>query len=102
MCKARLRGRAIAVEAVTPERLEGASCVQSSRLKLKPGMKYLVNPGSVGQPRDRDRRAAFAVYDSERKEILFYRVPYDIAGAQERILQAGLPRGLALRLEDGR
>jgi predicted phosphodiesterase len=92
----------VAVEAVTPERLESASCVQSWRLKLKPSIKYLVNPGSVGQPRDRDRRAAFALYDSSQKEILFYRVPYDIAGAQERILQAGLPRGLALRLEDGR
>jgi predicted phosphodiesterase len=91
-----------AVEALALERLNGASCVQSSRLKLKPAMKYLVNPGSVGQPRDRDRRAAFAIYDSVEEEILFYRVPYDIAGAQERILQAGLPRGLALRLEDGR
>ena len=61
-----------------------------------------MNPGSVGQPRDRDRRAAFALYDSEKREILFYRVPYDIQGAQERILQAGLPRMLAVRLEDGR
>ena len=63
---------------------------------------YLANPGSVGQPRDRDRRAAFAVYDSVEREILFYRVPYDIAGAQERILQAGLPPMLAARLEEGR
>jgi diadenosine tetraphosphatase ApaH/serine/threonine PP2A family protein phosphatase len=67
-----------------------------------PLKNYLVNPGSVGQPRDRDRRAAFAVYDSDEREILFYRVPYDIAEAQVRILQAGLPGMLAARLEEGR
>jgi diadenosine tetraphosphatase ApaH/serine/threonine PP2A family protein phosphatase len=89
-------------EALTLERLPSAGSAQISRLKLSPLGKYLVNPGSVGQPRDYDRRAAFAIYDSTKHEVLFYRVPYDIAGAQERILQAGLPRGLALRLEDGR
>jgi diadenosine tetraphosphatase ApaH/serine/threonine PP2A family protein phosphatase len=89
-------------EALTPERLNNAGSAQISRLRLDLLRKYLVNPGSVGQPRDHDRRAAFAVYDSAQHEILFYRVPYDIEGAQERILQAGLPRGLALRLEDGR
>lgn len=89
-------------EAQKLEPLNGASSAQVYRLKLNPAVKYLVNPGSVGQPRDRDRRAAFAVYDEEAHEVLFYRVPYDIAGAQERILTAGLPRGLALRLEDGR
>jgi predicted phosphodiesterase len=94
--------RRLVAEALVPEPLSSASRVQISRLKLNPAMKYLVNPGSVGQPRDHDRRAAFAVYDNEENEILFYRVPYDIPGAQERILQAGLPRGLAMRLEDGR
>jgi predicted phosphodiesterase len=87
---------------LVPERLNSASSAQISRLKLDRTLKYLVNPGSVGQPRDRDRRAAFAVYDSKHSEILFYRVPYDIAGAQERILQAGLPKMLATRLEEGR
>jgi diadenosine tetraphosphatase ApaH/serine/threonine PP2A family protein phosphatase len=88
--------------ALVPERLRTASSAQISRLKLNPTKKYLVNPGSVGQPRDRDRRAAFALYDSEQSQILFYRVPYDIAGAQERILRAGLPKMLAMRLEEGR
>ena len=83
-------------------RLGSTNCTQTARLKLNPAMKYLVNPGSVGQPRDRDRRAAFAIYDSEDHEILFHRVSYDIARAQERILQAGLPPLLATRLEDGR
>jgi diadenosine tetraphosphatase ApaH/serine/threonine PP2A family protein phosphatase len=88
--------------ALVPERLRTGGSAQLSRLKLNPTKKYLVNPGSVGQPRDRDRRAAFALYDSAENEILFYRVPYDIAGAQERILLAGLPKMLALRLEEGR
>ena len=87
---------------LVPERMLTASRMQISRLNLMPLKNYLVNPGSVGQPRDRDRRAAFAVYDSVEREILFYRVPYDIAGAQERILQAGLPQMLATRLEEGR
>lgn len=84
------------------EPLRSVSRVLVSRMAIDPKMKYMVNPGSVGQPRDRDRRAAFAVYDEEAQEILFYRVPYDIARAQERILQAGLPRMLAARLEEGR
>lgn len=87
---------------LVPERMLTASRAQISRLKLMPLKNYLVNPGSVGQPRDRDRRAAFAVYDSDEREILFYRVPYDIAEAQVRILQAGLPGMLAARLEEGR
>jgi diadenosine tetraphosphatase ApaH/serine/threonine PP2A family protein phosphatase len=82
--------------------MKSASRLQVSRLKLDPTARYLVNPGSVGQPRDYDRRAAFALYDSQKGEILFYRVPYDIGLAQERILQAGLPEMLALRLADGR
>jgi diadenosine tetraphosphatase ApaH/serine/threonine PP2A family protein phosphatase len=84
------------------ERMRSASRVQVSRLKLDRNMKYLVNPGSVGQPRDHDRRAAFALYDAKKHEIRFYRVPYDIVRAQERILQAGLPDMLAYRLNDGR
>ncbi len=87
---------------LVPERVNTASFAQILRLRLDPAKKYLINPGSVGQPRDRDRRAAFAMYDSEEREILFYRVPYDIAGAQVRILQAGLPKMLAMRLDEGR
>lgn len=89
-------------EALPLEPLRSVSRVFISRLTLDPKMKYLVNPGSVGQPRDHDRRAAFAIYDDQEQQILFYRVPYDIARAQERILQAGLPRMLAARLEEGR
>ena len=75
---------------------------QAATLEVKPDIKYLVNPGSVGQPRDNDPRAAFLLYDTDAGLITFYRVPYDIASAQEKIFAAGLPERLALRLQEGR
>ena len=72
------------------------------RLAVVEGARMLVNPGSVGQPRDRNSRAAFAIYDTEASEIIFRRVPYDIAGAQQAIRAAGLPERLAARLAAGR
>ena len=71
-------------------------------LPLDAGMRYLINPGSVGQPRDHDWRAAYALYDAEKAEVTFHRVPYDLAVAQGRIVMAGLPDRLALRLKEGR
>jgi diadenosine tetraphosphatase ApaH/serine/threonine PP2A family protein phosphatase len=71
-------------------------------LQLEDGIRYLVNPGSIGQPRDGDWRAAFAVFDSGRHIVTFHRVPYDLRGAQERILAANLPARLATRLAAGR
>lgn len=70
--------------------------------KLEPGWRYLVNVGSVGQPRDRDPRACYAVWDLEAGGITFHRVPYDIQTAREKILRAGLPRYLGDRLVHGR
>jgi len=64
--------------------------------------RYLINPGSVGQPRDGDWRAAFAMFDSEAWIVTFYRVPYNLRLAQEKILAANLPRRLATRLATGR
>jgi len=66
------------------------------------GRRYLVNPGSVGQPRDGDRRAAFAVLDTEALEIHIQRVEYPVEQARDRILAAGLPKPLAIRLMHGR
>jgi diadenosine tetraphosphatase ApaH/serine/threonine PP2A family protein phosphatase len=63
---------------------------------------YLINPGSVGQPRDGDWRAAFAIFDSETRTVSFYRVPYDLKTAQDRIRAANLPPRLATRLAMGR
>jgi len=56
----------------------------------------MVNPGSVGQPRDNDPRAAFLLYDTDAALVTFYRVPYNIQGAQEKIFAAGLPERLAI------
>ncbi len=71
-------------------------------VKLEKGARYLVNPGSVGQPRDGDRRAGFGVFDTESYTFTFRRVPYNIQGAQKRIMEAKLPDRLATRLADGR
>lgn len=70
-------------------------------VKLEKGARYLINPGSVGQPRDRDPRAAYAIYDSRAQKIKFYRVEYDIKQAQKKILEANLPSALAERLSLG-
>jgi diadenosine tetraphosphatase ApaH/serine/threonine PP2A family protein phosphatase len=71
-------------------------------LQLRSQARYLINPGSVGQPRDGDWRAAFALYDDEKATVSFIRVPYDVRTAQMRILRAGLPDRLATRLREGR
>ncbi len=68
-------------------------------LVLKP--RSIVNPGSVGQPRDRDPRAAYAVYDTETHKWEARRVEYDIAAVQGRVREAGLPEKHAIRLAEG-
>lgn len=68
---------------------------------LQPDTAYLINPGSIGQPRDHDPRAAYALYDSDQKLLTYRRVEYDVAKAQRRILASGLPEKLALRLSRG-
>jgi diadenosine tetraphosphatase ApaH/serine/threonine PP2A family protein phosphatase len=71
-------------------------------LAIAPGTRHLINPGSVGQPRDYDWRAAFAIYDSETCSVTYHRVGYDVRAAQGRVLRAGLPDRLAARLREGR
>lgn len=63
---------------------------------------WLINPGSVGQPRDGDGRAAFALYDPESREVLYRRVPYDYETTRRKIEAAGLPDVLGARLATGR
>jgi diadenosine tetraphosphatase ApaH/serine/threonine PP2A family protein phosphatase len=70
--------------------------------RIEPDCKYLINPGSVGQPRDGDARAAYAIADTNRKLVTLYRVAYPIEAAQKKILEAGLPPMLAYRLGMGR
>ncbi len=75
---------------------------ESSDWPLRNNRRYLINPGSVGQPRDGDWRAAFATYDTEARIVTFYRVPYNLRVAQEKIHAANLPPRLAARLATGR
>jgi predicted phosphodiesterase len=74
----------------------------SFRFKLKEGVRYLVNPGSVGQPRDGNPYTSFAFYDSDTRVVTIHRIPYAVKDAQKKILRAGLPRPLADRLAIGR
>jgi len=73
-----------------------------SCLKVDVEQKYFVNVGSIGQPRDGDPRASYAIYNMEKQEIELHRVEYDIATAQDKIRKAGLPERLAQRLSIGR
>jgi diadenosine tetraphosphatase ApaH/serine/threonine PP2A family protein phosphatase len=72
-----------------------------STVRLEAGRRYIVNVGSVGQPRDRDPRACFAIWDSAARWVAIRRVSYDLQVAREKIMRAGLPRLLANRLEIG-
>lgn len=67
-------------------------------LTLRPGRRYLVNPGSVGQPRDRDPRAAFAIFDEDARAVTVHRAAYPVEETRRKILGAGLPAWLGDRL----
>jgi len=69
---------------------------------LHPSNKYFLNPGAVGQPRDRDPRAAYLFFDTEKMTVEYCRVEYDVEGAQRRVIEAGLPSELAKRLAKGK
>lgn len=75
---------------------------ESVAVQLKESTRYMINPGSVGQPRDGDWRAAFALFDSEAQIVHFHRCPYNLKSAQDRIFEAKLPPRLATRLAAGR
>jgi diadenosine tetraphosphatase ApaH/serine/threonine PP2A family protein phosphatase len=75
---------------------------ESISLQLKAATRYMINPGSVGQPRDGDWRAAFGLFDTEAQVVHFHRTPYNLKAAQDRILAANLPARLATRLAAGR
>ncbi len=70
-------------------------------LRLEAGRRYLINVGSVGQPRDRDPRAAYALWDRDERMVSIRRVAYDVRQAARKIVRAGLPRALADRLAHG-
>lgn len=80
----------------------GVKRLKTEQLTIEAGNKYFINTGSVGQPRDGDPRAAYCIYDAEREVVEQRRVKYDLHTAQRKIIQGGLPRLLAERLELGR
>jgi diadenosine tetraphosphatase ApaH/serine/threonine PP2A family protein phosphatase len=82
-------------------RESSADAVVQVRLDVPAGSRHLINPGSVGQPRDGDWRAAFAIYDDVLEQVTFFRTPYDVAAAQAAIRKARLPERLAARLSGG-
>jgi predicted phosphodiesterase len=88
-------------ESVNPE-YPSVGNYETCDFQLETGATYMINPGSVGQPRDGDWRAAFALFDSESRLLTFCRAPYDLRSAQERIIAANLPQRLATRLAAGR
>jgi diadenosine tetraphosphatase ApaH/serine/threonine PP2A family protein phosphatase len=89
-------------EGVIEPRYSSPKGKQQMPVSLEKTAVYLINPGSVGQPRDGDPRAAFALYDTEAASVTLHRVPYDIERAQKKILSARLPDRLASRLAEGR
>jgi predicted phosphodiesterase len=80
----------------------GSAAMPLTQVQMKPGSKYLINPGSVGQPRDGDPRAAYAIVDTTQRLVELYRVRYAVAQTQAKIIKAGLPEVLAQRLAVGR
>jgi len=84
--------------------MEGARLANAmtTELALRTGIKYLINPGSVGQPRDGDPRAAYAIVDVPAGRVEMVRVSYPVQSAQDKIRKAGLPDPLADRLAAGR
>lgn len=75
---------------------------ENTTLKLGRFSTYLINVGSVGQPRDGHPETAFGLFDSTKREIIFRRLPYDVKSAQAKVLAAGLSERMAKRLENGR
>ena len=80
----------------------GSTNSSSTHLFLRPESKYLLNPGSVGQPRDGDPRAAYGLVDTSAKSVDLYRVDYPIETTQAKVIKVGLPEVLAQRLAVGR
>ena len=83
------------------KQMNGIYRIDPQDIQLKPGRKYFINVGSVGQPRDGDPRATYVIYDPLARQVQFRRLAYDIETAQARIRAAGLPERLAERLAYG-
>jgi len=80
----------------------GPSPASEQQIQMRNGSKYLVNPGSIGQPRDGDPRAAYAIADTAQRRVELIRLTYPVEETQDKIIKAGLPEVLAQRLAVGR
>jgi predicted phosphodiesterase len=80
----------------------GSASAPQMQVQMRDGCKYLINPGSVGQPRDGDPRAAYAIVDTKVRLVELYRTRYAVEDAQNKVVKAGLPDVLAQRLAVGR
>lgn len=89
------------VPMIYEKQVAGVYRIDPQDFKLPIGRKYFINVGSVGQPRDRDPRATYVIYDFLARTVKFRRLEYDVEAAQERIRLAGLPSRLAERLAVG-
>jgi diadenosine tetraphosphatase ApaH/serine/threonine PP2A family protein phosphatase len=74
---------------------------ETGTIEIQDGRRYLINPGSIGQPRDRDPRAAYMTYDTARRVVHWHRLDYPVDKARGRITAAGLPKVLGDRLAIG-
>ncbi len=83
------------------KQMTGVFRIDPQDMSLKPGRKYFINVGSVGQPRDGDPRATYVLYDPMSRRLVYRRLVYDVAAAQARVRAAGLPERLAARLAVG-
>ena len=86
---------------ITYYKKEQTGTLPPTAVPINDGVKYFINPGAVGQPRDGDWRASYCIYDLETKVVTFRRVAYDLVKAQNKIIMAGLHPFLAQRLANG-
>jgi predicted phosphodiesterase len=83
------------------EKIDIVPLRENMRIKLDANTRYLINPGSIGQPRDKNPASSFIIFDSSKREINFIRFAYEVKKTQKKIREAGLPELLASRLESG-
>lgn len=83
-------------------RIEHQHYQRGGNLKIEPGVRYIINVGSVGQPRDLNVDASFAIFDDRARTVVWHRVPYDIEGVRRKIDDVDLPTALGVRLSHGR
>ena len=83
------------------EKIDVVPLNSKTRIRLDRNTKYLINPGSIGQPRDKNPNSSYIIFDSTRRDISFFRFSYNFKKTQKKIINAGLPDTLASRLESG-